>query len=221
VRTIHDLVANRSQGSPPPWFGQVGKSVWRLRASPHFSPEMRAIGRIQISFVLLPPILREPPCARVGEDGRAEAFEQDGNLGQARFGGVHLPQQLLQLRHDPTLLGEGGEGDHDPREMRRLEVVDVRAMAGGDAVRANASSVRRNQCLRRFSASSAPLREDFIPRRPGSMTRRQEADWGRPVEPSPSRPASPARASGRSSPRPSRDSGPGARGPGRATASVP
>ena len=59
--------------------------------------------------ILLSPIGGEAAGAGGGEDGLAKAFEQDGNLRQPLLAGVHFAQQLLQLRHNPPLLGERSE----------------------------------------------------------------------------------------------------------------
>lgn len=64
-------------------------------------------GSIRCKSLLFPPICRESSRTGGGEDGLAEAFEEDGDFGQALLAGFHFRQQLLQFGDDPALFGEG------------------------------------------------------------------------------------------------------------------
>ena len=75
--------------------------------------------------VLGAPGLGELAFEGLFEEGLAIDAELPPRPAQALLPGVQLAEQLLDLRDDPPLLGEGWEGDGELKEMLAFEIIDV------------------------------------------------------------------------------------------------
>jgi hypothetical protein len=89
----------------------------------------------------LSPVSREAAGAGGDEDGLAEAFEEEGDFGQALLAGVHFGQEGFQLGDDAALFGERGERDLEVSKNPKLQ------LALGRAKLLQTDSARRNHPL--------------------------------------------------------------------------
>lgn len=83
------------------------------------------IGVFEEVGILFAPLLGELALEGLFEEGLAIDAELPPRPAQALLPGVQLAEQLLDLRDDPPLLGEGWEGDGELKEMLAFEIIDV------------------------------------------------------------------------------------------------